>query len=194
MRKSRALTMGLVGAAAAAFMCLGAPALHADDDYPSQINVYVTGAAEGGFMEPDVADSVKDVRKALDKKKIFRIVDHEDRADLVVLILGRGYERTGKRIYSSHHGKHSYHSSSRDEKVMVVRGGLVAGHYKLGLIGVDSLFWSSAAKNLAAKVEKWAKGNYEQVVARRDRKNEGKFSAAGAEDFEEEGGGRDDDR
>lgn len=183
---TRILIGGVVGLAACALLVPAAPLL-AGDDYPVVMNVYVSGAESGGFMTPEVSESVKDVRKALDGKKVLQVVDSPQSADLIVIVLGRDLPETGRRIYRSRHTRRSYRSTSSKEVYKAVRARLQAGSYQLRVSGYDNLWWGTAAKNLATRVEKWVKGNYGQMMARRD-KREASFSSANADAEDEEGG------
>jgi hypothetical protein len=170
--------------AASAALLLAAASLQAKDEYPVRMNVHVRGAEVGGFVTPDVGDSVKDLNKSLDGKKVLQLVPTADEADLVVTIVSRGLQETGRRIYRSSSTRHSYRSTSSKEMVKVVRATLVAGGYKLPMFGVDDLWWGSAAGDLAGKIDKWIKGNYGQLLARRDKKDAA-FSSAGVESEDE---------
>jgi hypothetical protein len=178
MRKNTGDMIRLVSMTAACGLLLAAAAVQAKDDYPSPMTVCVRGAGEGGFVTGDVADSVKDVQKKLDGRKVVRLVDSPQAADLVLTVVGRGNAETGRTIYRSHSSHHSYRSSSTKETVKVVRAVLASGSYKLDMYGVDDVWWGSAANDLADKVEKWIKGNYDQLLGRRDKKDAA-FSNAG---------------
>jgi hypothetical protein len=165
-------------------MLLASTSLLAKDEFPVPMNVYVRGAEAGGFVTPDVGDSVKDLNKALGGKKVLRLVPASEEADLVVTVVSRGLQETGRRIYRSRSTRHSYRSTSSKETVKVVRATLAAGGYKLPMFGVDDLWWGSAAGDLAGKIDKWVKGNYGQLLARREKK-EAAFSNAGVEGEDE---------
>src|SRR5262249_21217580 len=133
-----------VGAAWVAVLALGGTSALADSAEP--IRVHCRGAGAGGFVTPEVGDSLKDLlRGRAGKKDVVRLVDSPDKADLVVTVQGRGYQETGRRVYRSTRTRHSYRSTSSKETVKVVRASLEAGAYKLTIYGVDNSFWKSAA-------------------------------------------------
>jgi hypothetical protein len=179
---ARALVGQVELAAACMSLCAAVPA-SSKDEYPFKVNVFVRGAAHGGFVEGDVADSVKDLRGNLDGKKVIQLVPDAGSADIVITVVGRGNEETGRTIYRSHSSRHSYRSSSSKETVKVVRAVLQVGRYELPMLGVDDLWWGHAASNLGKRIEKWIKGNYEQIQARRTNKD-ATFSNAGADSEE----------
>jgi hypothetical protein len=154
-------------------------------DTVEPIRVHCRGAGASGFVTPEVGDSLKDVLGAFEgKKDVIQLVDSPDKADLVLTVQGRGYQETGRRIYRSTRTKRSYRSTSTKETVKVVRASLEAGAYRLTIYGVDNSFWKSAANGLAGQVEKWVKGNYPQIMAKRQNKKAA-FSAADTDSDEE---------
>ena len=182
MKTGRKLCL-CVGAAWVAVLAFGGTLALADSAEP--IRVHCRGAGTGGFVTPEVGDSLKDLLGAFDgKKDVVQLVDSPDKADLVVTVQGRGYQETGRRVYRSTRTRHSYRSTSSKETVKVVRASLEAGAYKLTIYGVDNNFWKSAANGLASQVEKWIKGNYAQLLAKRQNKK-GTFTAADTDSDEE---------
>jgi hypothetical protein len=156
------LLMALAG------LLLALPAVQAKDDYPTPINVCVRGAGEDGFVAGEVADSVKDLQKHLDGKKVLRLVSVAREADVVITILGRGNEETGRTTYRSRSSGRHYSSTTTKETVRVVHAVLKAGSFEQEMIGVDNIWWGLAAKDLAKKVEKWVQSNYGPILERRD--------------------------
>ena len=173
-------------AALAVFALLGlAASSPAKDEFPVKVTVCVRGAEKGGFVTAEIGDSVKDLKEDLGDKDVLQLTDDAKSADIVVLIQGRGNVETGRRVYRSHSGRRHYRSTSSKETVRVVRGTLVAGTYKVDMVGVNASLWGKAADNLGEKVEHWAKNNYPQLMGRREKK-EATFSSAGV-DSEDEG-------
>ena len=169
MRENRGLQALQTSLAVTCALFLAAAAAQAKDDYPSPVRVCVRGAGEGGFVSADVGDSVKDLQKTLDGKKVIDLVRDPREAEVVVIILGRGAEETGRETYHSHSSGHSYSSTRTKETVRVVRAVLKAGSYELEMFGIDNVWWGLAAKDLGKKVEKWVKDNYDQILSRRER-------------------------
>lgn len=173
-------------AALAVFALLGlAASSPAKDEFPVKVTVCVRGAEKGGFVTAEVGDSVKDLKENLGDKDVLQLTDDAKSADIVVLIQGRGNVETGRRVYRSRSSRRHYRSTSSKETVRVVRGTLVAGTYKVDMVGVNASLWGKAADNLGEKVEHWAKNNYPQLMGRREKK-EATFSSAGV-DSEDEG-------
>jgi hypothetical protein len=155
-------------------------------DGAEPIRVQCRGAEAGGFVTPEVGDSLRDLIGAFEgKKDVVRLVDAADQADIVVIVQGRGYQETGRRVYRSTRTRHSYRSTSSKETVKVLRASLQAGNYRLTLYGVDNAFWKTAAKSLAGQVEKWIKGNRPQILAKRQNKDTS-FSAADTDSDDEQ--------
>jgi len=170
MRGNKGLLIGRTLLMAVGGLVLATATVQAKDDYPSQINVCVRGAGEEGFVAGEVADSVKDLQKHLDGKKVLRLVDRARDAEVIVTVVGRDNELTGRSTYRSHSSGHHYSSTTTKETVRVVRAVLKAGSYEQEMYGVDNIWWGIAAKDLAKKVEKWVESNYGQIIDRRDRR------------------------
>jgi|WetSurMetagenome_2_1015567.scaffolds.fasta_scaffold124893_2 hypothetical protein len=170
MRGNKGLLIGRTLLMAVGGLVLATAMVQAKDDYPSQINVCVRGAGEEGFVAGEVADSVKDLQKHLDGKKVLRLVDRARDAEVIVTVVGRDNELTGRSTYRSHSSGHHYSSTTTKETVRVVRAVLKAGSYEQEMYGVDNIWWGIAAKDLAKKVEKWVESNYGQIIDRRDRR------------------------
>ena len=170
MRGNKGLLIGRTLLMAVGGLLLATAFVQAKDDYPSPINVCVRGAGEEGFVSGDVADSVKDLQKHMDGKKVLRLVDRARDAEVVVTVVGRANEETGRSTYHSHSSGHHYSSTTTKDTVRVVRAVLRAGSYEQEMFGVDNIWWGLAAKDLAKKVEKWVESNYGQILDRRDRR------------------------
>lgn len=170
MRENRGIRVLQASLTVTCALFLAAAAAQAKDDYPSPVTVCVRGAGEGGFVSADVGDSVKDLQKTLDGKKVINLVRDPRDAEVVVIVVGRGNEETGKEVYHSHSYGHSYSSSTTKETVRVVHAVLKTGSYELEMFGVDNVWWGLAAKDLGKKVEKWVKDNYDQILSRRERR------------------------
>lgn len=121
-------------------------------------------------MSPDVADSVKDLRGSLGgKKKTLVLLDSRDYADVVITVLGRGFEEGGS---STQTVETPYGWSTFDvtDYTKVVRARLRVGDYALKVWRRDEEFWTLAADDLAGHIDKWLKANRTQVIeARREK-------------------------
>jgi serine/threonine protein kinase len=100
----------------------------------------------------EVSDSVRDLKKAIAKKRRMELSDSRERADIVLQVLERG-RRPAVVGYRQ------------------VRVRLVFAGETFEILGQDSLTglntWTGAAGGAAARVEDWVNANYDRVLQRR---------------------------
>jgi len=100
----------------------------------------------------DVSDSVRDLKKAIAKKRGMELSDSRERADIVLQVLERG-RRPAVVGYRQ------------------VRVRLVFAGETFEILGQDSLTglntWAGAAGGAAARVEDWVNANHDRVLQRR---------------------------
>ena len=138
------------------------------------IKVFIfTATNKDGFVDADVkrrADSVEDLKKALEKNSLIQLVSERDAADVVLEVLGRGAQETGsatstRDIYGQWH--------TNNDTVATVRVALTAGSYSTVLEGWNNgsltYVWRTAANNAAKHIENWIKANYGNIVSRREQ-------------------------
>ena len=133
----------------------------------AQTKIYVfTKTTEGGFVDNDSkrrADTVIDLRKALEKKKVI-IVEAPSDAQITLEVLGSAQEGTGETI-----GKSVYVpltgqvlSSSKETTGATLNVALKVGDYTTTLASQNTQVfgaWKAAAGSIANQVEKWVKAN-----------------------------------
>jgi hypothetical protein len=113
---------------------------------PERLLVFCGGVSKDGFQNPDVRDSVRDLRGALSgKKKTLRLVDDPERADVLVIVEGRDEVGDDRTVYAK----------------------LVVGELEESLRGSDDWLWSLAANGVADQVDRWLKANRPRLMARR---------------------------
>ena len=175
-----------IAAVTAFMMCSFVPAGPAvAQERPSvKVKVFAELAeAPGGFVNPDLKDSLKDVREAIKKKKDWlEQVEAADLADLVVTINDRRIVPTGEYESSSSastdkSGKYASGTArTREIKNYTVSGSLKIGEYVQDVEGVcrDTYafggLWRTAAGDVASQVEKFAKTNYGQIMANKAKR------------------------
>jgi hypothetical protein len=136
----------VVGLAGVWLLAAGAPAPAPPQASPERLLVFCGSVSKDGFENPDVRDSVRDLRDALGgKKKTLRLVEAPEAADVQVMVEGR--EEIG------------------DAHTVYVR--LVVGGLEESLRGSDDWFWTRAADDLAGQVDRWLKLNRGRLLARR---------------------------
>ena len=180
----RTTLYGRVGTALAVTAVLGAVTgvgLLAQDRPAAKVKVYCELQEKpGGFVNPALKDSLKDVEQAIGKKKNWlQLVEARELADVIVTIEDRRVEGSGRFEHSSTATSDSNGTSARargtSKEVMlyVVRGTLTAGEYRQDIEGScpDTYafggLWRTAASAVAGEVEKFAKGNYDRIMAQR---------------------------
>jgi serine/threonine-protein kinase len=120
------------------------------------IRVYCEAALHPEFFAKakaeDVADSTRDLQKAIGHRRTLELAESRDRADIVVQVLERG----------------------RAPAVVgrcQMRVRLLFGAETFEILGQDSFAgmntWGGAAGGAADRVETWAKTNYDRVLRRR---------------------------
>lgn len=145
------------------------------------IGVFVRGADGGSaFLEPAVADSIEDLRDQLKGKKTLRVVEDAGAADVIVEVLGRGWEATGSSttevkstLNTDWSGKPVVEQSATSEAdtAMVLRAQLIVGDYSLKMAGRHGARWKGAAGHLAGKIDAWIEQNRAQLLERRRTPN-----------------------
>lgn len=134
------------------------------------VRVFVfTAPAEGGFVDADSKakeDSIKDLSKALLKKKGVELARSLEAADLLAEILGRGYEETG----GSTIGRSAWGAlKTTPNAAATVRVRFTVGPYSTELVGragSEQFFseWSTCAGDIAGQIDKWIDLNYERLM------------------------------
>lgn len=135
------------------------------------LSVYVfTAETEGGFVDADSkqrADSVRDLREALRKKKTVIVVESSDDADLLVEVLRRGLDETGKTSTKTSAGLGGLYSTTTKDTEAMVRTKLTVGEYSTEIVGKNdgriTNVWRTAANNAANQIDKWINANRDRV-------------------------------
>ena len=143
------------------------------------VAVYVfTAPAVAGFVDQDSqrrADTVKDLRKALAKRKALVNVESADAATVALEVTSSSHEKTGEASATTRRGPFGELSSrvSHDEAATVrvmLRVGQSA--YETELVQVGDFRdnwrgggdWTDAANGIARQVEHWVKDNAAQLA------------------------------
>ena len=134
------------------------------------VKVYVFTATDpGGFIDADSkqrSDSVKDIVKQLrNKDREVALVDHAADADLILEVMGRGWEDNGSTSVSR--SQYGTTTATKDRGVTVYTR-LAVGEYATGIKGYyyDELMirpWTMAAASVANQVVRWIKDNDARV-------------------------------
>lgn len=136
------------------------------------VRVYVfTAAPEGGFVDEGSkqrADSLKDLREALGKKKkVATLVEDRSLAEMTLEVVNRDRALTGNtssRVDPVFGGS----VKTTADRAETVRVGLTVGDYSTEVIGACPQgqvvrCWRTAANDAAGKVEDWIKDNATRI-------------------------------
>ncbi len=163
---TRSSAPGALSAATLVVIALTA-ALPASAARREPLRVYCEAADQDGFVDPELADSLRDLRDALrGKKKTLRLVETRDEADLVARVEERLRERVarepslGELILT---GASAY----RAKVVKAVYVSLEADGSSFPVRGSDDLFWQLAAEDAAGRIDRWLKQNRERLLRAR---------------------------
>ena len=145
---------------------------------PSPLKVFCfTAPNEGGFVDKSSegrADSLKDLKESIAKKKEWLVlVGAASQAEVTVEVLDRKVVPNGRtaatvKTYKDSKGKLvTTRTESRAINNYTLRAVLRAGSYRnemTGMVSSESAMtwvgqWRSAAGQIAAELEKWAKAN-----------------------------------
>lgn len=104
--------------------------------------------------------AVADIRQQIAKKKAIRVADDAASATATFEVTDAGQRETGTE-------QHAWMRTTKERK-MTITGKLTAGTYSLEMQAVDpgSLTGRKGADDIAKAIEKWAKDNRAQLVAR----------------------------
>jgi hypothetical protein len=140
----------------------------------AQTSVYVF-TQEAEFVDEGSkqrADTVEDLRKALNKKKALTVVETEGEAQIVLEVLARGRESTGKRMGTMINrpplAGGGIWTSSEDVMTGAIAVALTVDSYSTELTAeADQAFgkWTAMANDIAKQVERWTKDNAVALVA-----------------------------
>jgi hypothetical protein len=138
----------------------------------NQVKVFVTAGADG-FAAKDADDSVLDLTKALQKKRLLTVVYDEAAADIVVRVEARSsaLEVTGVTTYTTtdRNGKKTTHALPQRTNMKTLNAELEVGRFKMPLKG-EAAFWTVAADHVASTVDKWALENIGRIMQARSEK------------------------
>ena len=131
--------------------------------------MYLTSTTQDGFVLPDVADSLRDLRGALKgKKKTLRLVGDAAAADVIVTVEDRAREVVGVKTRGVR-WPWGGDAATKPATVKTVYATLIVGRYELPLQGTDDMFWELAADDLAGQIDRWIKANRERLAATSSR-------------------------
>jgi hypothetical protein len=137
----------------------------------NQVKVFVTAGADG-FVAKDADDSVLDLTKALQKKRLLTVVFDEASADIIVRVEARSsaLEVTGVTTYTTtKDGKRTTHALPQRTNMKTLNAELEVGRFKMPLKG-EAAFWTVAADHVASTVDKWALENIGRIMQARAEK------------------------
>ena len=155
---------------------------------PVPLKIYCDAPADpSGFVDARSqgrSDSLKDLQENIQKKHAdwLQLVGRREDADIVVQIVDRYTKKNGNvditsRATRTKDGKSATgYSQSTEHSDYVVKAIMYVGDYKNELAGTVSDefvlggFWKTAAANIGGELEKWAKANYNKVIADRPKK------------------------
>ncbi len=138
----------------------------------NQVKVFVTAGADG-FIAKDAEDSVLDLTKAIQKKRLLTVVADEASADIVVRVEARSrdMEVTGVTTYTTtdKNGRKTTHALPQRTNMKILNAELEVGRFKMPMRG-ESAFWTIAADQVASTVDKWALENVGRIMQARSEK------------------------
>lgn len=137
------------------------------------VSVFVTVARETSegtseAKEKELADTVKDLRKEIEKRSNIILAEDINAADIVVKILDRRIDVAQRRQdYGAGHIQPQYQSRHLIlYRMQVGEFHQDAEHYIAG----SFVTWKRVAKDVSKRVERWASENREQVLQSRFEK------------------------
>jgi hypothetical protein len=147
---------------------------------PIKVFAYVE-QNESGFVDQktkDLADSLKDLREAIQKKKDWlQLAEARDVADIVVHLKSRDITNSGRfedttSTSSTNKSGATTTTTSRGRQIMLynVRTVMSVGQYSNEIVGsVQDTYilgglWRTAAGNVAGQLETWVKDNYTKLM------------------------------
>lgn len=137
------------------------------------VRVYVfTAAPEGGFVDEGSkqrADSLKDFREALGKKKkVATLVEDQSLAEMTLEVVNRDRALTGNTSSSVNPVLGGSSVKTTADRAETVRVALAVGDYSTEVIGACPQgqvvrCWRAAANDAVGKVEDWIKDNAARI-------------------------------
>jgi hypothetical protein len=129
------------------------------------VGVYCAAATRGGFIDPDVADSLRDLKDALrGKKKTLRLVTTPAEAALVITVEERAKEFAGRDVALGPLILAGV-IVPKTKTVKTVYATLEAAGEEFMMAGVNDDFWQLAAEDLAGRIDRWIKVNRARLTA-----------------------------
>ena len=147
---------------------------------PTRVSVYVSAPIRDGFIDTnkEIQGSIKDLRHKLSgMKKLFRLVDVREEADIVVTVVTRGVgsETYGERLsYTEYYNNAVLTSGPMVANTFWVAAVMEVGTYRKEFMGTytnNSRYslgaWGDCAKDIAKDLKSWVVANIGQIIQRR---------------------------
>ena len=129
------------------------------------VRVFVThGDGHTEFVDPDAKASAEDVKKALRGRKGILVADTEAAADVVVRVLHRSREQTGRSVAIATSPTMVVAGPVRER---VVVASIIVGNFSQEMSGAHVRSWGAAAGKLVDQVEARVRENRSRIIDRR---------------------------
>jgi hypothetical protein len=129
---------------------------------PLPVAIHVGPDTRGGFIDANrgVLDSIKDIKKALRGKRLFRVVEDRAEATVVLIVQDRGAGDRDAGTVSVPIGNQRWYLPVR---TIEIGTRLQVGEYQRPIVCVDDN-WTGCARKIVRDVEAWVSANRERLA------------------------------
>ena len=143
---------------------------------PGRFTVYVSAPVRDGFFDTSkpIQDSIRDIRADLKGMKEITLVDSQDKADVVLTVIGRGVgiETFGQRLssYVNYFGYAEVYNVPLTAQTYWISTVMQVGNYKKEFVGIYrtsydyAALWRRAAEQITKSVQAWIQTNAMQLL------------------------------
>jgi len=142
-----------------------------------RFTVYVSAPVREGFFDTNkgIEDSIKDIRGQLSGMREITVVDSQDKADVVLTVIGRGvgFESYGQRLsYVNYFGYAELYNVPLTAQTYWISSVMQVGNYKKEFVGIYTRtqwadvasLWGRATNQITKSVQAWIKTNTMQLL------------------------------